>query len=40
MLTVEPRQFPQYEPVRFLLDRHSPSKRTYYMNDPSKKTAS
>ena len=33
-LTDEPPQFPQYEPARFLLDRHSPSKRTYYTNDP------
>ena len=33
-LTDEPPQCPQYEPARFLLDRHSPSKRTYYRNDP------
>ena len=32
-LAVEPPQFPQYEPVRFLLDRHTPSKGTYYTND-------
>ena len=32
-LTVEPPQFPQYEPVRFLLDCPSPSKCKYYTND-------
>ena len=34
VVTDEPPQFHQYEPARFLLDRHSPSKRTYYTNDP------
>ena len=34
-LTAQPLALLQYEPVRFQLDHPSPSKRTYFMADPT-----